>query len=48
MGKRILIVDDDEMVRMALVELLKLEGYILDVAASGKEALVKIEENSMT
>ena len=45
MEKRILIVDDDEMVRMALVELLKSEGYILDVAAGGKEALVKIDEN---
>jgi two-component system, OmpR family, alkaline phosphatase synthesis response regulator PhoP len=45
MGKHILIVDDDEMVRMALVELLKPEGYLLDVAASGKEALEKIEEN---
>jgi two-component system alkaline phosphatase synthesis response regulator PhoP len=45
MEKRILIVDDDEMVRMALVELLKPEGYMLDLAASGKEALVKIDEN---
>jgi two-component system alkaline phosphatase synthesis response regulator PhoP len=45
MGKHILIVDDDEMVRMALVELLKPEGYMLDLAASGKEALVKIDEN---
>jgi len=45
MAKRILIVDDDEMVRMALVELLKPEGYILDAAGSGKEALIKIDEN---
>jgi len=45
MGKRILIVDDDEMVRMALVELLKPEGYTLDVASGGKEALIKIDEN---
>jgi two-component system, OmpR family, alkaline phosphatase synthesis response regulator PhoP len=45
MGKRILIVDDDEMVRMALVELLRPEGYELDESASGKEALVKINEN---
>jgi two-component system, OmpR family, alkaline phosphatase synthesis response regulator PhoP len=45
MGKHILIVDDDEMVRMALVELLKPEGYTLDVAGSGKEALIKIDEN---
>ena len=45
MEKRILIVDDDEMVRMALVELLRPEGYILDEAGSGKEALAKINEN---
>jgi CheY-like chemotaxis protein len=45
MEKRILIVDDDEMVRMALVELLKPEGYILDEASSGKEAIVKIKES---
>ena len=45
MEKRILIVDDDEMVRIALVELLKPEGYILDVADGGREALAKIEEN---
>jgi len=43
MEKRILIVDDDEMVRMALVELLKPEGYLLDEAGSGKEALAKID-----
>jgi CheY-like chemotaxis protein len=42
MEKHILIVDDDEMVRMALVELLKPEGYFLDEAGSGKEALEKI------
>jgi two-component system, OmpR family, alkaline phosphatase synthesis response regulator PhoP len=45
MEKRILIVDDDEMVRMALVELLRPEGYLLDEAESGKEALIKIGEN---
>jgi two-component system, OmpR family, alkaline phosphatase synthesis response regulator PhoP len=45
MGKNILIVDDDEMVRMALVELLKPEGYFLDEAGSGKEALAKIDQN---
>jgi CheY-like chemotaxis protein len=44
MEKRILIVDDDEMVRMALVELLKPEGYFLDEAGSGKEALERIDK----
>ena len=46
MAKRILIVDDDEMVRMALNELLKPEGYEIDSAANGKEALEMIKENS--
>jgi len=45
MEKHILIVDDDEMVRMALVELLKPEGYFLDEAGSGKEALEKINRD---
>ena len=45
MAKRILIVDDDEMVLMALNELLKPEGYEIDSANSGKEALKKIDEN---
>jgi two-component system, OmpR family, alkaline phosphatase synthesis response regulator PhoP len=45
MEKNILIVDDDEMVRMALVELLRPEGYTLDEAGSGKEALIKIDQN---
>jgi CheY-like chemotaxis protein len=44
MTKRILIVDDDEMVLMALNELLKPEGYVVDSANSGKEALEKIDK----
>ena len=46
MAKRILIVDDDEMVRIALNELLKPEGYEIDSAGSAKEALNKIDEKS--
>jgi len=45
MTKRILVVDDDEMVLMALDELLKPEGYEVDTVASGKEALQKLEDN---
>ena len=44
MAKSILIVDDDEMVRMALSELLKPEGYEIDSVGSAKEALDKINE----
>jgi two-component system alkaline phosphatase synthesis response regulator PhoP len=46
MGKRILIVDDDEMVRIAVNELLKQEGYDVHSASGGKEALEKLEQES--
>ncbi len=45
MAKRILIVDDDEMVRMALNELLKPEGYEIHIASGGAEALKRLDEN---
>ena len=44
MAISILIVDDDEMVRIALGELLKPEGYEIDTAAGGQEALDKIND----
>jgi len=43
MAKRILIVDDDEMVLMALNELLRPEGYELHAVSSGAEALKKLD-----
>jgi CheY-like chemotaxis protein len=43
MTKRILVVDDDEMVLMALDELLKPEGYEVHTAGSGAEALQKLD-----
>ena len=46
MSKRILLVDDDEMVLMSLNELLKPEGYIVDSTSSPKDALNKIAENT--
>jgi DNA-binding response OmpR family regulator len=45
MGKRILVVDDDEMVLMALDELLKWEGYEIQTVSSGSEALQKLDES---
>ena len=42
MVKSILIVDDDEMVLMALNELLQPEGYEIDSVNSGSEAMKKI------
>jgi CheY-like chemotaxis protein len=45
MSKRILVVDDDEMVLMALNELLKPEGYDVQTISSGVEALKILDEN---
>ncbi len=42
---RILIVDDEFSVRQSLTAWFEDEGYTVDVAASGKEALAKLAEN---
>lgn len=44
MPKRILVVDDDEMVLMALEELLRPEGYEVETVSSGTEALRKLDD----
>ncbi|MBW1721529.1 MAG: response regulator [Deltaproteobacteria bacterium] len=44
MAKRILIVDDDEMVLIALQELLGPEGYEIEAVSRGLEALKKLDE----
>lgn len=41
---RILIVDDDESIRTTLKAILEDEGYLVDMAASGKEAIEKTQE----
>ena len=43
MAKRVLVVDDDEMVLMALDELLSPEGYEVHTVLSGAEALERLE-----
>jgi DNA-binding response OmpR family regulator len=45
MAQRILVVDDDEMVLMALDELLKPEGYEVQTVSSGSDALRKLDAN---
>ena len=45
MAKRILVVDDDEMVLIALDELLKPEGYEVETVLRGAEALERIDQN---
>jgi DNA-binding NtrC family response regulator len=42
---RILIVDDDESIRKALTAVLEEEGYIVDTAQSGSEAIEKCNSN---
>lgn len=42
---KILIVDDDNTLRESMVSILENEGYIVDVAKSGKEAEAKIHNN---
>jgi DNA-binding NtrC family response regulator len=41
---RILLVDDDESIRTTLKAILEDEGYLVDMAASGKEAIEKTHE----
>ncbi|MDD3791599.1 MAG: response regulator [Candidatus Bathyarchaeota archaeon] len=43
---RILVVDDDETIRTTMKVILQDEGYIVDLAATGKEAVQKTQENS--
>jgi len=45
MAKRILIVDDDELVLIALEELLKPQGYEVRAVSSGSSALNALEQN---
>ena len=45
MAKRILIVDDDEMVLIALNELLRPEGYEVHTSSRGIEALKKLDQD---
>jgi two-component system response regulator PilR (NtrC family) len=42
---RIIVVDDDESIRKTLSAILEDEGYVVDTAESGKEALLKTNAN---
>ncbi len=48
MGKhaRILVVDDDETIRKTMRAILEDEGYSVDLAATGKEAIQKTEKTA--
>ncbi|MBI5560530.1 MAG: response regulator [Deltaproteobacteria bacterium] len=43
MGKRVLVVDDEEGIRLLYKEELEEEGYDVELASSGEEALKKLE-----
>ena len=43
---RILVVDDDETIRTTMRAILQDEGYQVDLAATGKEAIQKTQEKS--
>jgi len=43
--RRILIIDDDEVVLASIATILRLEGYIVDAAKTGKEAIEKSNLN---
>jgi DNA-binding NtrC family response regulator len=43
---RILVVDDDESIRKTMHAILKDEGYIVDLAATGNEAIQKTDETA--
>lgn len=46
MAKRILIVDDDELVLIALRELLRPAGYVVETVSSGYQALEKLDKDN--
>ncbi|OGX23604.1 MAG: hypothetical protein A3J51_06705 [Omnitrophica WOR_2 bacterium RIFCSPHIGHO2_02_FULL_45_21] len=46
MAKKILVVDDEELITKSLLKLLDKEGYSTTVVRSGKEAIDKVKESN--
>jgi CheY-like chemotaxis protein len=44
MAKKILVIDDEDLITKSLLKLLKKEGYEVCIAKSGEEALSRIKE----
>ncbi|MDV6377423.1 response regulator [Sporosarcina sp. GW1-11] len=44
-AKKILVVDDEDILRMLLTDTLEFEGFLVDEAEDGLEGLRKIQEN---
>src|SRR5215216_389210 len=45
-GTRLLVVDDEESVAFTVSEVLRLDGYDVDTALSGREAIARLQSNS--
>ena len=45
MPKKILVIDDEELITKSLLKLLSAEGYNATVVRSGKEAVEKVQED---
>lgn len=45
MPKKILVIDDEELITKSLLRLLNTQGYSATVARSGKEAMEKVKES---
>jgi signal transduction histidine kinase len=45
-GTRLLVVDDEESVALTVSEVLRLDGYDVDTALSGAEAIARLQSNS--
>ena len=45
-GKKVLVVDDEDILRMLLTDTLEFEGFQVEEAEDGVEALEKIQRNS--
>jgi CheY-like chemotaxis protein len=45
MGKRILLIDDDELLCEVLVDFLELSGYAVTTAGNGREGLARLDDD---
>lgn len=43
MGKKILVIDDEELITKSLLKLLKKEGYDIAISQSGQQAIEKVK-----
>lgn len=46
MGKKILVIDDEELIIRSLVKLLEMNGYEAYIAKTGQDAMIMVEEEN--